>query len=343
MRKFVAACAFIMLVAAPASAQLRKLDVPNDKGWQHAQTGIILTSKLGTFQRFDLKDNGANELDISANFQGSSADERLSIYIYRPGIHNLPMWFDRSHFAMTTNPLIKTAAGSMPIQRVGLPGSTVESGLRITYPFQGGAIGGTGLAMVPFGDWLVAIRMTSPHKTAAEIDAGLVDILGKIRWPKVRPAEQVAVPVAPCADVLKTRKAKVYQPDLGQALLGATLSNIVQKKAKEAPATDAKPTILCRQGAQSPEFGMYRNVESKDGYVIAIGDAGISASVCPGFSLNDRKEFAVTLSTHNSMDTYPSFDALPDPKQVFALVTSRGPISRAMRNGENIVLAPTGK
>lgn len=339
---------FIALVvsigmASPASGQMRSLDVPNDKGWQHAQTGIILMSKLGAFQRERIRDNGQSELDVSASYYGSRPGDTASIYLYRPGIANLAIWFDRSHYAMTINPQFKAGAPFAQITRFAPPTTNIESGLRVTYHLKDSEKGGTGLAMVPFRDWILAVRLSSPAMSAAEVDAALLDIIGKIRWPSDRPAAQVAVPVAPCTNSLKTRKAKLLQPDLAQALLGAALSGIVEKKEREEPAAGGRPVAFCREGAQSPEFGVYRSNQSNDGYVMALGDAGISASVFPGLSLSNRKEYAVTLSTHDSRDTYPSFNALPDPKQVFALVTSRGPMSRAMRGSNNIVITPTEK
>lgn len=320
---------------------MRSLEVPNDKGWQHAQTGIILMSKLGGFQRAALRDNGKSELDISATYYGGNKVDTASIYIYRPGIPNLPMWFDRSHYAMTVNTDIKIGTPILPITRFAPPGTTIESGLRVTYALKDSDKGGTGLAMVPIGDWIVAVRISSPTMRASELDAVLLETLSKIRWPSERPAAPVAEPIAPCANSLKTRKARMIQPDLAQALIGATLSNIVEEKSKEKPAAEDRPAVFCREGESIAEYGVYRSDRNNDGYVMALGDAGISASIYPGLSLTGGKEFAVTMATHDSRDTYPSFNALPQPKQVFALVMSRGPMSRAMRGGSNIIVAPT--
>jgi hypothetical protein len=241
------------------------------------------------------------------------------------------------------NQEIRVGAPLGAVARLALPGLSIESGLRVTYAFKDSDKGGTGLAMVPLGDWLIAIRLSSPTMTPPAVDATLLDLVSKIRWPAQPPSGQsVATPVAACATSLKTRKAKLIQPDLAQALIGATLSNIAEQKAKER-TKDARAPIFCRDGASLPEYAMYRSDMATDGYVLAIGDGGISASVFPGLSLTDRKEYAVTLATHDSHDTYPSFNALPDPKQVFSLVTSQRPISRAMRSGSDILIAPTGK
>ncbi|HEV2044362.1 MAG TPA: hypothetical protein VGR05_06750 [Sphingomicrobium sp.] len=259
-------------LASPAASQMRSLGVPNDKGWQHARTGIILMSKLGEFQRNELRDNGTSELDVAATYYAGSDADTATIYLFRPGITSLPMWFDRSHYAMMVNPQIQVAAPLGPIARVALPGSSVGSGLRMTYALRGDK-GATGLAMVPYGDWLLAVRVTSRTKPAADVDSALLTLIAKIRWPEKRPVERVADPVAACLTSIKTRKAKLIQPDLAQALIGATLSNLAEEHGKKEAQGAGKPPVFCRDRDPSREFGMYRSDQSNDGYILAIGDS----------------------------------------------------------------------
>ncbi len=343
-RIFSLLVAAFMISAAPANSQLRSLDVPNDKGWQHARTGIILMSKLGNFQRSDLKDNGTSESDVSATYFSADKKDTASIYIYRQGIVSLPIWFDRSLYAMTTNPKISIGSPLGPITRFIPPNSRTESGLRIVFNLRGSDRGATGLAMVPFGEWLVAVRLTSPTMTSVQLDANLLEVLSKVRWPEKRPLDEVAVPIAPCPNSLKTKRAKVVPPDLAQALIGATLSSIVTTKTGQDSEKENRTVIYCREGMQTLDYGAYRGNADTKGYVLAIGDAGVGASVYPGFSLNGEKgQYSVTLARHDSLNSYPSFNALPEPKQVFALVMSRGPMSSTTRGGNSIILGPDGK
>ena len=106
--------------------------------------------------------------------------------------------------------------------------------------------------------------------------------------------------------------------------------------------SSADNNIFCRDGAATPEYSMYRPNQTRDGYILALGDAGISAGVFPAVSLTERKEYGVTLATPAARDTYRSFNALPEPRQLFALVTSSSPTSRATRNSNSITLAPPG-
>lgn len=334
-------CAALLTATAPASAEWRPLDVPNDKGWQHARTGVILMAKIGDFQRTKLTDNSKSELDVAATYYTPDKSSTADIYIYRPGIVDLPMWFDRSQYVMTLNDRIPVGAPLGPITRFALPGSTVESGLRIVYSVKKYPNGATGLAMAPIGDWLVAIRLTSVVMDSAKLDATLAALIANIRWPANRPTPMIATPVAACTSAIKYKHAKVIKPDLTQALLGAALSSTKGDLAKgEKPP---KAPIYCRDSAPSPQYTTYRPDESRNAYVVAIGDAGVAAEVSPAISLTDDVAFSVVLKTLSSSDSYPNFNALPEPKQVFAMLNSMSPMSSSSRGGKDITLAAPSK
>jgi hypothetical protein len=330
-------CAMLVAATAPASAQLRSLNVPNDKGWQHAQTGLILMARLGEFQRTDLADNGTSELDVAATYQIGGEASTASVYLYRPGIDDLPMWFDRSLYLMGVNDRIQVGAPIGAITRFALPGSNIESGLRSVYTLNNNPEGATGLAIAPLGAWLVAIRLTSQRMNPTKLDATLAALMTKIRWPGDRTAPKTAIPIAPCASAIKYKRAKLIKPDLTQVLLSAALLATTAKSAKSAQPS--KPVIYCRADAASSDFTTYRANESRNSYVMAIGDAGIAVQVMPAISLSKDSSFSVVLKTLSSSDIYPNYNALPDPKQVFALLGSASPMSRAGRGQQDITLS----
>ena len=333
--------AALLAVASPASAGWRPLDVPNDKGWQHARTGLILMAKLGDFQRARLADNSTSELDVAATYYNADKSATADIYLYRPGIVDLPMWFDRSHYAMGMNDHFKLGAPFGSITRFALPGSTVESGLRVVHFRSDKPTGATGLAMAPLGDWLVAIRLTADVADAPKLEAMLADLMTKIRWPADRAIAKPAVPIAACSSPLKYKHAKVIKPDLTQALLGAALSSTkgdVAKDAKPAP-----PPVYCRESTPSAEYTIYRPGDDEFTYVMAIGDAGVAAEVSPAITLTGGAAYSVVLDTASSSDSYPNFNALPEPKQVFAMLGSMSPMSSASRTGKDITIVAPSK
>lgn len=239
---------------------------------------------------------------------------------------------------MRMNQQLRLGSPMGPVMRFAPPGSRSESALRLVYALDGGR-GSTGLALAPLADWLVKVRLTSVALTPTELDSALTEILSGIRWPAQRSSSPVAVPVVACATPLKYKRARVIKPDLTQALLGAVLNNVTLDESKPAKAVN-QPTVYCSEGKASTSFGVYRRNNGTDGYVLAFSDAGIAASVHPAFTLDGRKgNFAVSLALHDSIDSYPSFNALPEPKQVFDLVMTTAPLSNA-KGGNQITLSP---
>lgn len=341
--KFFAVAALVAS-AAPVSAQLRSLDVPDDKGWQHARTGLILMGRLGEYQRSDLKDNGREELDVSATYRSLDGKSTATLYLYRPGVYDLPMWFDRSHTAMTLNREIKLGQSSSGVARFAPPGRSTQSALRIAYPFSGQVAGASGLAMIPFGEWLVAIRLTSDTMSVSALDAALSDLIAKIRWPAKMAEAKLANPVRPCASPLKYKRAKLVQPDLAQALMSSVLGNAMRDVAKKDPARAAPSPDYCLDQSMGPPFSAYRAADSRSAYVMAIGDAGVAATIAPEFSLSgETGRYGVTLEDWDSSDSYPSFNAMPSPQQVMALLQGSRPVASAGRGNNTISVSPPAK
>ncbi|HET7708763.1 MAG TPA: hypothetical protein VFK50_04410 [Sphingomicrobium sp.] len=313
MRFLLALACPALMVAAPSLSAPRPLDVPPDKGWQHARTKLILMAKLGEFQREGLVDLGQGELDVAATYRTLDQKSIASIYLYRPGLFDLPMWFDRSLVAMSNNKNIALGAPTGLVARFALPGSTALGGMRISYLMAGKPIGATGLAMAPIGDWLVAIRLTSDTMDGAALDSTLTTLIAQIRWPTPKQPPRVASPIQACAKPLKFKRAKVVAPDLGQALLGAALNLAVNEKKKE-PANPQDAPTYCSQGQGTADYSVYRPSGQDSSYVVAIGDSGIAASVFPEFSLTGRKgNYSVVLNDHDSSTTTPPSTPFQSP------------------------------
>jgi len=334
----------LLLASGPAASQWRSLDVPADKGWQHAQTGLVLWGKFGAFERVSLQDRGVSEHDISTTYRTADGKSTATIFLYRPGLVDVPLWFDRSHTALLLNPQIRVGASASGVTRFSAPGSATQNALRIVYPLTGRPDAATGLAMIPFGDWLVAVRLTSDTMAPAALDAALVELIGKMKWPaKIAPAK-VANPVVPCPSKLKYKRAKPIQPDLAQAML-ASVIGLAARDKKNAPGfTPGNLADYCLEANAGAEYSVYRSAASTTHYVIAIGDAGAVAFVGPEFSLTgDKGRYGVMLTDHDSSDNYPAFSAMPSPRQVVDLVRASGPAASAGRDGKTVVITPSAQ
>lgn len=335
--------ATVMAVAAPLAAAPRDLPVPADKGWQHAETGLILMPKLAGLQRTELKDLGTSELDVEAQYQSPDAATIATVYLFRPAVMSVPLWFDRSQTQIRERKQVYgNVAPVTPPQAFAPPGTTTPSALRQTFQTGKTKYNTTSLAVLPLGSWLVAVRLSMTSFDAASIDREMGGILDAIRWPSNRPAAEAAAPVQACPGSLPTRHAHEVKPDMSQTLLSSVISSAVADQAKSETST---PVTWCRVGDATTAFGVYTQPDATNYYTIAFGDAGRTATVGPAFSLDGpSNSYSVIFHDLDSSSVYPSFDALPLPSQVVGLINDRNPLSRTSSDGKQTqVTIDTGK
>ena len=323
--------------AAPAAPPRRDLGVPLGKGWQHADTGVILTATLAGLPRTTLTDFGTTERDVTAEFAGPDRTTIVTVYIYRPALMSVPIWFDRSQTEIMLRDVYRGATPVAPLPTpFARPGATVASGLRQVYVPGRGIYTSTALAVMPVGAWLVAVRLSSTTMNPSEADATLSAVIASIRWPAAASTGVVATPVSECSDMLVFHKATSKKPDMMQVLLGGALAaNLL----KDHP-TDAPPVEWCRDPVTpTVTYAVYRAVGSSDGYTLAVGDAGRIADVYKATTLPGDPGaggYAVTYTDlDGSVATLPSFDRLPQPQQVVDLVLSGlSAVARTTRGGD---------
>jgi hypothetical protein len=244
---------------------------------------------------------------------------------------------DRASYALEHRPSFGGARAAGPAIAFALPGQSVAGGLRRTYVPGKGPYRSSAVAVVPLGPWLVALRLSSTTLDPAGLDARLTATLAEIGWPAATPATQAAVPVAACADHLRFKKAKLNKPDMTQALFGSILAGAAAHGEAKPTPESLKP--WCRDGEGTDNYGVYRHEGSIDGYLLALGDAGRTASIYPAVALPPARPGGMAVSmtdVDGDTATYPSFNALPQPDQVLALLTRGTPISRSSRTGKNV-------
>lgn len=306
--------------AMPAAA--RDLAVPSDKGWQHAETGLILPARLAGLSRTALTDATADEHDVAAQFALPDRSLEATLYLFHPAVRDVPLWFDRSRTAIETRDLFRDAApASADPVAFAPPGGTTASGLRQVYASAGGAYRSTALAVIPVGGWIVAIRMSGRTLSADELDQRLQQVVAAIRWPMTTAAAPAAVPVEACASPLAFGKAKVMKADGADLLINLALAGTVSQKAKAEPAA-GPPPVWCREGKGLTEYGIYR-ADGVAGYTMALYDAGRVISVFPSImgQVDKTGTYSVTLKdVDDSASAFPSFSAMPSPRQVWELV-----------------------
>ncbi|MES3154215.1 hypothetical protein [Sphingomonas faeni] len=312
-------------LAMPVSA--RDLAVPPDKGWKHAETGLILMPQLAGMSRTALTDTTQTEHDVAAQYDTPDKSAFATIYLFHPAIADVSLWFDRSQTALETREIFKNAspATADPVA-FAVGGAKAASSLRQVYATPAGQYRSTALAVVPVGDWIVSVRMSAKALTAVQLDARLQQVIAAIRWPTdVGTEAPAAAPLKVCATPLTFGKAKLAKPDGADLLMSLMGSSLAAKKKTETKSEPAVHTTWCRDGDARTEYGMYRSDGASSSYVLALYDAGRVVSVYPSImgQINKTGVYSVSLEdVEGTVSAFQSFTALPSPKQVWSLVGS---------------------
>ena len=343
--RFTTLFAFALCAAAipPAAAQNQtRIDVPATASWKHAETGLVLRPSIAGYPRGTIIDSSGSELDVMVQYAEGGAT-RVTLYIFRPSLMSVPIWFDRSE----TQILLRNDAFGAPVPAGAIraftpPHADTASGLQRVYVPGSGSYKSTGLVMIPLGEWLVAVRASSTELDPAALEARLGEVVAGIVWPEKVAASPSAVPVAACTGVLAyDRKAKPKKPDIAQALMGAVLFGVVEEKAKKKEAEKASPpTAWCREGTPTQDYGVYRADDSTNAYVLAAGDAGVTINVAPAFPLEGKKVgYMLGLRTVDRTLIYPNFDKLPSPQAAFDAIGGLKPVSSTTRGSGDLTIS----
>jgi len=331
MRWMAMAAAALLATTGPADA--RDLSAKAGKDWKHDASGLVLRPTLAGLPRVALTDSTAGEWDVAAQFNDPDIRESATVYIFRAATPDVAIWFDRAEYALAHRPGYGGVRPAGPATAFAPPGGSVASGLRRVFAPANGPYKSAGVALLPIGEWLVTIRLSSTTLDPAALDTRFASVLAELGWPRVKAPATAATPVAACPTPLAFRPATLQKPDMGQAVLGSMLASaVLDGKAK--PTADA-PLPWCREGEQTGIWGAYRRASASDGYVLALGDAGKTAGVYPGMKLPTMPGsggYSVTLTdVDGSVAGYPAFDAMPRPEQVLAMIQTSQPMTRTAR------------
>ncbi|MGN6278873.1 MAG: hypothetical protein ACTHM8_09150 [Sphingomonas sp.] len=326
----VAIIVLALLGTTPALAT-RKLPVGDAQGWQHAQTGLILMSDIAGLHRTELQDFGDSELDIIAQFDDPSRDTEATLYLFRPALDSVPVWFDRAVTTLSNHDIYGGVTAVGAPQAFARPGGSVADSLRQTFVPAKSDFKATALAVIPVGEWLVSIRISGKTLAPAALDDLLNRFIAGLRFATPVAARPAAVPVVACATHPAFKHAKLQKPDMMDTILGATFATITDDDVKKVGGTVSPPPVWCRDSVHGNDYAVYRQDDGTAGYTMALGDAGRTISVWPSLEAQINKKTGFSVSFHDLDKTliYPSYDALAEPAQVFDMIKHEKPTSAA--------------
>jgi hypothetical protein len=328
-----AALAAMMLCPGVAQAQTpRAIELSARAAFKHRHSKVQLPPVLAGLPRTRAMEYEPDQLDTLSEYAAPDLSETYTVYIHRNVAGGVPVWFDRAR-AMIEQ---RTTLGAPTLHSAGAfvpPGRGNASGLLATYAVAGKGYRSTGLAMVPAGEWLIKMRVSSHSLSPAELEARMKSALAEIAWPKKPAPAPDAAPVADCATGLAlTGDAKPAEKDESsgaEMLVGALMGQM--GAIREAPGQAAVPTATrwCRDPIELADGAVYRADEQADGYLIALGDAGRAVSAGRNAaqilldSAGEKKagggRYEVRLIFLAQTMSSPLLDRLPPPAQALAI------------------------
>lgn len=346
------------LFAAPQA--LRAQDAASQKGlivadvaapWLHAGSGISVPPRIGSFTRGTIQQNGEQQLDVVAGYNAPDTGTTLTLYIFRAWQPTAPVWFNQIDAVMHSEGTAQRLGGTLDagpiISAFAPPGQKRKTALRSAYAVTGNRIKSSGSAVIPAGDWLVTIRMSSANLDKAGVDAALAEAVAALSIPSPKREVEPAVPITPCAAAMPLKPAKRAKADMTDSLFGGLMSGLAtSEEAKPEDgkqAEETKPIVWCRDSSSTSVYGVYRDTAGDDaGYFMALGDAGLAADVSPSLAglISKKKRIAVSLHMLDRNFSFAPFTDVPTPVQVFDVIQHDQPISSADRSGNINITAP---
>jgi len=321
--------------ARPASDKPVPIVVDTAAAWTHPPTGIIVPPAIGAFTRTSVSQSDHGLADVVIGYDDNTTGTALTLYVFRAGWPQAPLWADRLSHAMAVT--VQRTGGNLTGAPVFTPfaptGHASMSALRVVQGASGGRVLATGAVVIPAGQWLVTMRMSSPKFNAAMLDRKLAEVAAALRVPAPAKPLPAAVPIAGCADTMSLPTAPVAPPWDRHAILTGTILSATRDQAetpegKKPLGPNPRTTRLCRDPASTMERGIYRLPEDGQRYVLGLGDAGVTLEVGPSALAPAFKQpamFDVILSVFDKTFVFPPFASLPPPDQAMAALGKSRP------------------
>lgn len=323
---------FLVFGHVQAFAQPTDISSEPDQIWIHKHTGTGFPAKLDRFDRSIIRDLTEDQLDVVISYTDPNKQGALTLYMYRPAINDIPLWFETAKQSLMNGrmgqfvPEIVTDTAFTP------PGQSSMTAMVVSYRLTGSGYKSTAIAMVPVNGWLLKIRYTSAEYDAQALVNEIPKIVAAVETGEIRQQARQAVAVKPCAKKLKLKsKAKRFRPSLVDALIGGVITSAAGEQGSDGDEP-AETVIYCRDPGDYGQWTVFRANESKDSYILPLGDSGRALSVyrntlSGAISGDNRKRYTpvhMKLGQHN---IYADINVLPVPETLLAAVNKQTLIS----------------
>ncbi|QNO28854.1 hypothetical protein EEB18_007905 [Sphingopyxis sp. OPL5] len=343
IKGLIVAGALMLVPAAPVAAQ-QDLAISHGEAWTHAHSGITVPATLGGNALTKAKAYAQDELDVGLSFEPEGAEDYVSFYIFRNTNGGVPVWFAQAQWAIENRDQFGKPGLIIPPQAFIPPGQTGATGLKAVYQPHGDAgYKSTGLALLPFGDWYVKIRITSRTKSPQQLSALIDGVLNEIRWPTGTTTEApVAVPIADCTPVLDFPVAAKDAPQSSGTGIAEAFGIILTSGDSTRFMRPKAPATWCRDSPISDNQRLYRPNGSPDHYLVALGDNGnavlVGTAAAWGFMPPSKEKpapYSIQFVDAFESTLYAPQDRLPSPDRVIEIINANRVVAKLNTWGKN--------
>ena len=335
-----AICICTGLNAGPAFAK-QPIEADPAKAWVHSRTQVSLPSEMMGLGRVEITDFGTEQYDVIGNYASSDDSTLLTVYLYRAGFAEVSASFDAVLAIVSQREGFD--AGKLAdyhIQQFQPDGHPSADSLMAAWDISpGGRFASSGVALVPHGQWLLKLRISSRNHKGSELPQLMRTVVSDLALPVPGFWSPESYLVEPCASALETRKARIVPTEGSAIALQAVASLIIGKAQNEdgEPIQFGDDSRWCRDDGITPQR-IYRPEGTRDRYVIYLNDAGhvlrVGETTSLGAVLQPKVDGVVSVTYANSeiSEVYPPLDSLPAPGQLDEIYRNQRILARTDRD-----------
>ncbi len=323
---------FLVFGHTEALAQPTDISSEPDQVWVHEHTGTGFPAKLGRFDRSTIRDLTKNQLDIVVSYKDPNKQGGLTLYIYRPAINSVPLWFETAKQSLMNGSFGEFVTEKVTDTVFTPAGQSSTAGMLVSYSLSGSGYKSTAIAMAPINGWLLKVRYSSAEYDAQSLANEILKILSTVETGDDLEQAPKVLAVKPCAKKLKLKsKAKSFRPSLVDALIGGVITSAAEEDKSDRDQT-VKAVTYCRDPGEYEKWTVFRADESKNSYVLPLADSGRALSVYQNtvsgeISGDNRKRYTPVHMKLGQHDIYADVNVLPVPETLIAVINQGNLIS----------------
>lgn len=334
MIRTILTAAALLLAAQPVLAE-GDIGIKEGKAFKHKKSKAQFPGKIADLKLTRVHDFSAGQFDVAGIYGGFAGGDEISVYIYRAPIPDVSLWAGQVAKAVEYRAAMHAADPADAVPHFFTPpGARNASAMRMTFKTVPGEVASTGVALVPYGEWLLKIRVSSTHRTPQEVDAMIDAALAAFPLPDEAKSAPAAYLPQTCGDTLDAAPANLAEaggdPEVGATVLAVMVTSIHIPEAELAKRDGYKPSAAitwCRDPVQLGELGIYRPNGSKAGYIVSLSDSGQALSVGNwlgrmGQVAEEMSTLKVPVTSLNAAETriIALYDRVPPPEQAYGAI-----------------------